>query len=596
MHSAPLGLATASEQVGALPGRAANPYASFWMAGFEGADHINAHDQPQDLVRTTGHLGQLESDYRRVASLGLRTIRESIGWRLAEPSRLSGGGPGAATRFNFNRTLRFTDAANRQSLQVMWTLMHYGFAPGVDLFAEDFAERFADFAAAAARTLKGASDRAPVYTPINEISFLAWAIAETNFIHPYTRESSHRLCAGRPGHDVGWEAKWRLVRAALLAMKAVLAEDSRARFLHVEPLTHVVPPPYAPHLAARADEISRYQWQAWDMLSGDLLPELGGTPAALDLLGVNYYHNCQWELETGQRLEWHLGDPRRVSMSSLLRKVSKRFDRPILIAETSHVGSGRALWMKDVGREVEQAMACGVRIQGVCIYPVVDRPDWNNATHWHNSGLFDNANAQVHPDAIERRLHLGYAKSLRRAQERVKSARIADRPARHLLVFSAERWGTIEPQARERFVSLTRRYQVVFLEEPVDTHEAAYLVRLTPSPGLEVLRPHTPIDAEGRHDEQFATLGTMVQSYLTENLIDGYIAWFRTPLAHRILAHLSPLAVVHDDREVSLRLLTREPPEHPPHRYTGRALPVPSTDATQRTNPSDVQGFCRNRS
>ena len=57
--------------------------------------------------------------------------------------------------------------------------MHYGRPADVDLFEDDFADRFADFAAAAARALRGTSDAAPVYTPINEISFLAWAISET---------------------------------------------------------------------------------------------------------------------------------------------------------------------------------------------------------------------------------------------------------------------------------------------------------------------------------------------------------------------------------------------------------------------------------
>ena len=42
-------------------------------------------------------------------------------------------------------------------------------------------------------------------------------------------------------------------------------------------------------------------------------------------------------------LEWCDDDPRRVTMSSLLRKVAKRYDRPLVVAETSHIGSGRAM-------------------------------------------------------------------------------------------------------------------------------------------------------------------------------------------------------------------------------------------------------------
>jgi hypothetical protein len=28
-------------------------------------------------------------------------------------------------------------------------------------------------------------------------------------------------------------------------------------------------------------------------------------------------------------------------------------------------------------------------VEGLCIYPVVDRPDWDDPGHWHNSGLWD---------------------------------------------------------------------------------------------------------------------------------------------------------------------------------------------------------------
>ena len=35
-----------------------------------------------------------------------------------------------------------------------------------------------------------------VYTPVNEISFLAWAIAETHLIHPYKREIDARNRTG----------------------------------------------------------------------------------------------------------------------------------------------------------------------------------------------------------------------------------------------------------------------------------------------------------------------------------------------------------------------------------------------------------------
>jgi UDP-galactopyranose mutase len=28
-------------------------------------------------------------------------------------------------------------------------------------------------------------------------------------------------------------------------------------------------------------------------------------------------------------------------------------------------------------------------VEGVCLYPIIDRPDWEDLNHWHNSGLWD---------------------------------------------------------------------------------------------------------------------------------------------------------------------------------------------------------------
>ncbi len=519
------------------------PYRSFWMAGFEGADHRNAHGTPLDLVQSNGHLEHLDDDYRRLAALGLRTVRESIGWRLAEPDGLAHGA--SARRFDFSRALRFAEAAERHGLQLLWTLMHYGRPDDVDLFEDDFAERLAEFAGAAARALRGTAGDAPVYTPVNEISFLAWAISETHMIHPYKREIEQRQGEGGAYRDIGWEAKWRLVRAALHAIEAVRAEDPRARFLHVEPLIHIAPPHDAPELSWRADEIAQYQWQAWDMLAGRLLPELGGSDDALDLLGVNYYHNCQWEMGAGW-LEWCDDDRRRVTMSSLMRKVARRYQRPLIVAETSHIGSGRARWMADITVELERARDAGVPVVGACLYPAVDRPDWNDATHWHNSGLWDVIVDPADPSFLQRKLHAGYARRLRRAQQRLPQLPISERPMPHLIVFSHLRWEFVFQRPQHLLSRLAQHYHVVVVEEPVHTTGKAYLERTTPMKGIEVLRAHTPVEHWGFHDDQLSALQPMIAGYLADNHIDDYIVWFYTPMALPLLGGLQPRAIVYD--------------------------------------------------
>lgn len=362
------------------------------MAGFEGADHRNSVGKPLDMVAISGHAELLERDYEALAARGVRVVRESIGWRTCEPH-----GRG---HFDFERARRMALVSRSHGLQVLWTLMHYGVPPDVSLMDDAFCERFATFAASAARALAPLLDpaHAPIFTPINEISFLAWAACETNLIHPHVGNRAD------PRHvplQDGYEVKCRLVRANLMAMTAIRAELPHARFLHVDPLVHVVPPEGAtPELAAEARRFREFQWQSWDLLSGRLEPQLGGHPEALDLIGINHYPTAQWEFASGRTLRWgasHPLEPRRVPLSGLLMEAWQRYRRPLLIAETGHCDDDRAFWLLEVAHEAKAARGRGIDLIGVCLYPILDRPDWEDASDWHRCGLWD---ATTGPDRV----------------------------------------------------------------------------------------------------------------------------------------------------------------------------------------------------
>lgn len=387
------------------------PLKSFWMAGFEGADHVNSHAMPLDMVALSHHDEHIDEDYRALSVWGVRTVRESMGWRLCEREG----------RFDFDRVRRFTQAAKRHGVQIQWTLMHYGTPPDVSLQDDSLCERFAMFARAASQAIAECSaDDAPVYTPINEIGFLAWAATQTRLFHPYGKDDE--TSPGTTLND-GFNIKCRLVKAALAGVRAIREVDPRARFMHVEPIVHVVPPANQPELQPLADEVASYQWQVWDLLGGTLLPELGGHPEALDLIGVNHYHSGQWEVITEKRLDWHLNDPRRRPLHEMLDSVWQRYQRPLAIAETSHIGVGRADWLDDVAKQVCQARALGVPVRGVCLYPIVDRPDWDNLAHWHHSGMWDHFSAEGGDRGDRRRLNTAYAQALQGWMQKLTSDR-----------------------------------------------------------------------------------------------------------------------------------------------------------------------------
>ena len=62
--------------------------------------------------------------------------------------------------------------------------------------------------------------------------------------------------------------KQALVRAALAGIEAILAVDARSRFIHCDPLVHVVAPSDAPHLRGEAEHFNNHVvHEAWDMIA-----------------------------------------------------------------------------------------------------------------------------------------------------------------------------------------------------------------------------------------------------------------------------------------------------------------------------------------
>jgi hypothetical protein len=368
-------------------------FRSFWLGGFESAHHINRQGVRLDLVAATQHDVQVDEDYARLRNHGFLTVREGMRWPLIDRGR----------RLDFSSVMPMLAAAERHGIEIVWSLCHYGWPEDVSLYSAGFVERFARYAAAAARLISDRSDAVPFYTPINEISFFAWAAAEKGVMHPYELGKGGRM-------------KAQLVRAAIAAMEAIWEVDPRARMLHVDPLIHVVPPAGRPDLARAAADQRASQFDAWDMLAGGFHPELGGHPRYLDIIGLNYYHANQWEYPD-QRLRWEdtPRDERWVPLHRLLQEMFHRYGRPLVISETSHFGAGRARWLREVADEVRAARLLRVPVEGLCIYPIIDRPDWDNPEHWHNSGLWDLRPG--HDQRLERQVCEEYLAELERVRE-----------------------------------------------------------------------------------------------------------------------------------------------------------------------------------
>jgi beta-glucosidase/6-phospho-beta-glucosidase/beta-galactosidase len=363
---------------------------SFWLAGFEASCHYTLAGERLDMLAAVQHDRRVVHDYALLRSMNIRSARDGVRWHLIE----------RAGRYDFSSLAPMAEAARRQDIQVIWDLCHYGWPDDLDPYTPAFVDRFARFCKAVARFLADYTDAVPFYTPVNEISFLSWAVGK--MMHPNLKIDRHEL-------------KRNLVRATLAACDAIWEVDPRARITHVDPLVNVIPPRGRLDLTAAAHAQHMSQFEAWDMIAGRNAPELGGHPRYLDIIGINYYHSNQWEHPEG-RLRWEDTplDERWVPFYQLLNNMYQRYERPLYIAETSHFGAGRARWIKEIAEEVYQARAIGVPVEGICIYPILDRPDWEDPNHWHNSGLWD-----LLPDGqgcLQRVLNQEYAAQLNLSQ------------------------------------------------------------------------------------------------------------------------------------------------------------------------------------
>lgn len=358
-------------------------FGSMMIGGFECSAHKLRSGKRLDMAASTGHAARAGEDYALLKSHGMHGARDGLRWHLIEPRR---------GRYDWSSFLPMLHAARDAGMAMNWDLLHYGVPNGVDVFAPGFVARFADFARAAATLVRDETGAVPSYTPINEISFWAWAGGDTGGLNPFARGRGDAL-------------KRQLVLAALAATAAIRDVDPRARICVAEPVIRILPSAETPAGIAAAAAFEEGQFEALDMLLGRTAPELGGHAAAVDIVGLNYYYNNQW-IDGGRTI--YLGDPLHTPLHMLLGAVAARYPQPLYIAETGTEGVFRPYWLRYVADEVRTAIAAGATVAGICLYPVVSHLGWDDDRHCPN-GLFTG-----HGPDCERHVHAPLAEELAR--------------------------------------------------------------------------------------------------------------------------------------------------------------------------------------
>jgi len=335
-------------------------FQSYLMGGFECSTHRNYTGKRLDVIAATRHEEFAEADYERLLSVGMRTARDGIRWHLIEREPF---------RYDFSSAANQIRAARKTGIEIIWDLFHYGYPDDLDIFSEDFPVRFAAFAEAFIGFLSSEDSRVPFISPVNEISFYSWIAGQVGGFYPFAR-------------DRGDEMKRQLVRASIAAIDKIRLVRPEARFVQADPLINIIPESNLPEHISEAKNYHAAQYHSTDMLVGKSEPEIGGGEKYLDVVGVNYYSNNQWRQPGGGKI--FLGDSDYRPFSEILLENYRRYNRPILIAETGIEGAARPEWFRYIFEQTEIAAANGVPIEGICLYPIVNHPGWDDDRHCLN--------------------------------------------------------------------------------------------------------------------------------------------------------------------------------------------------------------------
>jgi beta-glucosidase/6-phospho-beta-glucosidase/beta-galactosidase len=333
------------------------------MGGFECSSHMNKAGRRLDLIEATRHEEFAFTDYERLRSLGISTARDGVRWHLIEKQPFE---------YDFSSLEPLVLAANRAELEIIWDYFHYGYPSDLDIFSKEFSDRFASFARATTAYLTENLNGPLHICPVNEISFFSWIAADKGVFHPAVKGRADEL-------------KKRLIEASLEAVKAIRAVNGSATVMFTEPAIHVIPRNDSADARRAAEAYRRLQFRAFDQV--EMARKKIDCPMN-DVIGLNYYFHNQWRHPSRRKIP--RGHKLYRPLNEILSEFHARYQLPILIAETGIEDDERAEWFRYVCDQTAIAIDNGVRIQGICLYPIVNHPGWADDRHCQN-GLWEYA-------------------------------------------------------------------------------------------------------------------------------------------------------------------------------------------------------------
>ena len=351
-----------------------------WAAGIE--DTFVPQTRPGhralDEYELMGHYDNWREDLDLCRDLGLQALRWGVPWYKVEPE------PGKFDWHWIDEVLHYM--VDELKINPIIDLMHYGcpfwlkrgfadknYPTLVARFAAAFAERYGHFV--------------KWYTPLNEPIITALMCGMRALWPPYLR--------GERGYI---QIMMQIAKGITQTVKALKQINPDFVMVHVEAtgLTRTI----REDLASLAREEQHRGYLCFDLITGAVSPdhllfswlvrngaapddllELQRTQISLDIVGLNFYP--QWStkqiyLDKRGRIAFRETEPEGNGFAELITHYHERYKAPIMITETSAVGSEelRLAWLKSSVSSIKTLRQGGIPVIGYTWFPLFTMIDW----------------------------------------------------------------------------------------------------------------------------------------------------------------------------------------------------------------------------
>jgi beta-glucosidase/6-phospho-beta-glucosidase/beta-galactosidase len=351
-----------------------------WAAGIEDTfvPQIRPGHRALDEYDLIGHYKHWREDVDLCGQLGLKAIRWGVPWYKVEPEQ---------GKFDWSWTDEVIPyLVEELKILPIVDLMHYGcpFWLTKEFANKDYPHHVAEYAAAFAERYKSLISW---YTPLNEPIINSLMCGMRGLWPPYLK--------GEKGYI---RIMLQLARGIIRTVKALKEIDPNSIMVHVEAtgLTRTM----REDLRSLAREEQFRGYLCYDLVSGklthdhllfswlvrngaspDAIEEIARNPIHLDVLGLNFYP--QWStklmyIDKRGRLAFSETEPDGNGFKELISHYYERYNVPIMITETSAVGSDeiRERWLESSVSMIRDLRASNVPVIGYTWFPLFTMVDW----------------------------------------------------------------------------------------------------------------------------------------------------------------------------------------------------------------------------